>query len=360
MTIQAKVLGIGEEPIQAIDALVFVPMIKPALEREEDILIQVSCCGISWVDILMMCGVYQHKPQLPYTPGLEYSGTILEVGAAAAKRGFQIGDRVFVDCFTTGPRTSGPYQQYGGFASYAIAPVQAVHKIPSRFSFAQGCNFLGNYETAYHALVHCGRLQKGETILIHGATGGTGLAAVQIAKAIGAHVIATGRTLEKLKIVQEHGADQIVVLEGDGERYRFRDSVRVCNGGAGVDVVYDGVAGGVIVDSLRSLRFGGRYLVIGWASTPFIAKKKQRSNMIPSNLILMKGLQAIGCPAVISAQKDPTIRANRLKDLMMWVEAGRIAPYCAKVFPFEQVKEALKERWRGGIVGGVAVRLSSN
>ena len=360
MTIQARVFQIGEDPIVAIDNnLELVPMSRPQLTRAVDILIEVVCSGISWVDVLMMCGVYQHKPILPYTPGLEYSGRILSLGDAAAKKGFRVGDRVLVDCFTAGPRTSGSYQQYGGFASYAIAPVQAVHRIPASFSFAQGSNFLGNYETAYHALVHCGRLHKGETILIHGASGGTGLAAVQIAKAIGAHVIATGRTREKLAVVQKHGADHIVALEGAGDHYLFREEVRACNGGAGVDVVYDGVGGGVIVESLRTLRFGGRYLVIGWASTPFIAKQKQRSNMIPSNLILMKGLQAIGCPAVISAQKDPSIRKQRLQALMQWVEEEKIAPYCAKVFPFEKIKEALKERWRGGIVGGVAVRLPS-
>ena len=174
MEVQACVFAIGEDPIRAIDDnLRLISMNRPALSRSEDILIQVFCSGISWVDVLMMCGVYQHKPQLPYTPGLEYSGTILEIGETASKMGFNIGDRVFVDCFSTGPRTSGPYQRYGGFASYAIAPMQAVHKIPKQFSFAQACNFLGNYETAYHALVHCGGLKKGETILIQPEAGKT-------------------------------------------------------------------------------------------------------------------------------------------------------------------------------------------
>ncbi|MEC7986958.1 MAG: NADPH:quinone oxidoreductase family protein [Myxococcota bacterium] len=360
MSIQANVIAIGDDPIQSIENhLKLVPMVKPRLSTEDDVLIQVACSAISWVDIMMMCGVYQHRPRLPYTPGLEYSGTILEIGSKAKQSGLQIGDRVFVDCFSTGPRTSGSYQQYGGFASYALAPVEAVHTVPPHFSFAQACNFLGNYETAYHALVHCGGLQRGETVLIHGASGGTGLAAVQIAKAIGAHVIATGRHEHKLHIVQEHGADDIVVLEKEGEQYRFRERVRTINQGRGVDVVYDGVAGGVIVESLRSLRFGGRYLVIGWASTPFIAKKQQRSNMIPSNLILMKGLKAIGCPAVISAQKDPRIREQRQRDLMMWVAEKKISPYCAKVYPIEQIQAAMKERWLGGIVGGVAVQISS-
>ena len=359
MSKQVLVTAFGDTPLAAIDNNIQLKeMEPPSLERAEDILIRVSCSAISWVDLMMMCGVYQHKPQLPFTPGLEYSGTIIACGKEAKRTGFQPGDRVFVDCFTTGPRTSGAYQQYGGFASYAIAPMRAVHPLPRSFSFAQACNFLGNYETAYHALVYSAKLQKGDTILIHGASGGTGLAAVHIAKAIGAHVIATGRSAEKLKIVQEQGADDIIVLKEDHEgHYHFKAAVRQLLGGKGIDVVYDGVGGKVITESLRALRFEGCYLVIGWASTPLIAKGAQKTNVIPSNLVLMKGLRVIGSPAVISAQKDPSIRKQRMIDLLHWVEEGKIAPYCAKVYPLSQLKEAFKERLQGGVVGGIAVQL---
>lgn len=359
---QAKVFGFGADPIQTIENQLQVgEMEKPILSEATDILIEVVCSAISWVDLMMMCGVYQHKPRLPYTPGLEYSGRIIDLGEEAKAEGFQLGDRVFVDCFTTGPRTSGVYQKYGGLASYAIAPFQAVNHIPKNFNFAQACNFLGNYETAYHALVYCAGLQKGDSILIHGASGGTGLAAVHIAKAIGAHVIATGRSAKKLEIVQEQGADDIVVLkEDEAGRYHFREAVRGLLNERGVDVVYDGVGGKVITESLRTLRFEGCYLVVGWASTPFIAKEKQRTNLIPSNLVLMKGLRVLGSPAVISAQKDPDIRKKRLKDLLGWVEKGMMKPYCAKIYPVSELKEALKERWNGGVVGGITVQIGED
>lgn len=359
---QIKVLQFGQTPTEAIENhLQLTTMEKPAPTCSEDILIKIVCSSISWVDLMMMCGVYQHKPRLPFTPGLEYSGTIIALGEEAQKAGFQVGDNVFVDCFTTGPRTSGKYQQYGGFASYALAPFKAVHQMPKSFSFAQACNFLGNYETAYHALVYSAKLQKGDSVLIHGASGGTGLAAVHIAKAIGAHVIATGRNLEKLKIVQKQGADDILVLKEDEEgRYHFKDAVRSLLGGKGVDVVYDGVGGKVITESLRTLRFQGKYLVIGWASTPLIAKEKQKTNVIPSNLVLMKSLHVIGSPAVISAQKDPNIRKQRMNDLLGWVNAGKMVPYCTKVYPLTEIKEAFKARLSGDLVGGIAVQISQN
>src|SRR5690606_35964352 len=135
-------------------------------------------------------------------------------------------DRVIVDGFSVGPRSSGEYQRWGGFATWAVAPANALRPLPASFSFDQGCNYLGNYETAYHCLVTRGGLKAGETVLIHGASGSTGLAAVQVAKVVGATVIATGRSADKLATVAGEGADHVVAVQDDGEGGpRFRDEV---------------------------------------------------------------------------------------------------------------------------------------
>ena len=150
-----------------------------------DVVIAIKSAGVPWVDCLMTSGQYQHQPRLPYCPGLEYSGTVVWAGPAVDSTKVKLGDSVFVDCFSVGPRTGGDYQSYGGYASYGVAPQSAIRPIPSQFNFDEACNFAGNYETAYHCLIACGKLQKGETVLIHGASGSTGLAAGQIAKLVG-------------------------------------------------------------------------------------------------------------------------------------------------------------------------------
>ncbi|MBT6490376.1 MAG: zinc-binding dehydrogenase, partial [Deltaproteobacteria bacterium] len=267
----------------------------------------------------------------------------------------------------TGPRSSGPYQSYGGFASYAVAPMDAVYPMPDNFTFDQACNFAGNFETAYHCVVDCGKLQAGETILIHGASGATGLAAVQIAKILGATVIATGRSEDKLKRVKEHGADHTICLKrDDGEPgiKRFRDEVKALTDGKGVDVVYDGVGGDISLETLRCVNFGARFLIVGWASTPLVAKGKggrgaPNANQLPTNLIMMKGLQVMGCPMVISTQKDPSIRPPRVAKLKEWAEAGKITPHVSHVFELENAKDALIARWNGDVLGGCVVRARS-
>jgi NADPH2:quinone reductase len=238
--------------------------------------------------------------------------------------------------------------------------MEAVRRLPAGFSFDQGCNLLGNYETAYHCLVARGKLQVGETVLIHGASGSTGLAAVHVAKLLGATVIATGRSDDKLAIVRAQGADHVIncgSTDGSPGVRRFRDEVKALTGGRGVDVVYDGVGGAISLESLRCMRFGARFLVVGWAATPNVARGKgQRgapnANLLPTNLIMMKGLDVLGCPTVLSTLNDPSIRAPRLDRIMQWVEEGRLHPYISHVFPLDDFKEAMRAKWRGDVVGG--------
>jgi NADPH2:quinone reductase len=307
------------------------------------------------VDLIMTSGQYQHPPKPPYTPGLEYAGVVAWTGSAVTN--VAVGDRVLVDPFTAGPRSSGAYQQWGGFATYAVAPSDAVHRIPGKLSFDQACNLLGNYETAYHCLVVRGRVQAGETVLIHGAAGSTGLAAVHVAKRLGARVIATGRSAEKLAVVQREGADQVIQTS---EEVLLRDQVKPLTAGKGVDVVYDGVGGDISVESLRCVKFGARYLIVGWAATPFVSKGKgergaPNANQLPTNLIMMKGLDVLGCPTVISTVANPSLRAPRLAQILAWADDGTIVPHVSHTFPLAQFKEAMLAKWNNEVVGGAVL-----
>jgi NADPH:quinone reductase len=357
---QVVISELGDAPLEALDRraqLVAMPAPDPRALAPRDVIIAIRSASVGWVDLLMTSGQYQHVPTPPYTPGLEYAGTVAWAGPDA---GFAVGERVLVDGFLAGPRSSGAYRGYGGFASYAVAPAEAVHRIPGALSFDQACNLLGNYETAYHGLVTRGRLQPGETVLIHGASGSTGLAAVHLAKLLGATVIATGRSDAKLAAVAAQGADQVVATRpADGAIgvRAFRDDVKALTGGRGVDVVYDGVGGDTSVESLRCVRFGARYLLIGWAATPLVARGKgQRgaphANVLPTNLILMKGLDVLGCPTVIASVQDPSLRPPRLAQILTWAAAGQLRPHVSHRFPLAEFRAAMHAKWNGDVLGG--------
>ncbi len=356
---------LGESPTDAIDhhlTLIPMPAPDPATLGPKDVLIAVKSASVGWVDLLMTSGQYQHLAKTPYTPGLEYAGVVAWQGPEVAH--VAVGEPVYVDGFLAGPRSLGAYQAYGGFATYAVAPAEAVRRLPPQLSFDQACNLLGNYETAIHCLLTCGKLQAGETVLINGASGSTGLAAVHVAKLVGATVLATGRSDDKLAVVQAQGADHVLncrTEDGSPGVRRFREDVKALTGGRGVDVVYDGVGGDISVESLRCLRFGGRFLIVGWAATPDVARGKgQRGapnvNVLPTNIIMMKGLTVQGCPTVISTLNDPSLRPPRLERLLAWVDSGALRPHVSHVFPLTEFQEAMRAKWRGDVIGGCVVR----
>lgn len=349
------VAELGEDPLDAIEhftSLAHQPAPDPATLGPRDVIVAVKSAAVGWVDLIMTSGQYQHAPKPPYTPGLEYAG---EVAWAGAEAGVTRGASVLVDPFLAGPRSLGNYQAYGGFATYAVAPAEAILPLPGALTFDEACNLLGNYETAYHCLFTRGRLVAGETVLIHGASGSTGLAAVQLAKLAGARVIATGRSPEKLAIVAQHGADHTL------PSIDFAPAVKELTGGRGVDVVYDGVGGDISVESLRCVKFGARFLIVGWASTPFVARGKgQRgapnANQLPTNLIMMKGLDVLGSPTVIATVNDPSLRAPRLAQVLAWAEAGAIRPHVSHTFPLAEYRTAMRAKWNGEVVGGCVLR----
>lgn len=353
---------LAESPLQAIAehmSLEEMAAPDPAQLSPRDVIVGIKSASVGWVDLLMTGGQYQHLPKPPYCPGLEYAGVVEWAGAEV--EGLRRGDAVLVDGFLAGPRSVGDYQAYGGFATYGVAPVEAVRKVPGDLTFDQACNLLGNYETAYHCLVTRGRLRAGETVLVHGASGSTGLAAVHVAKLVGATVIATGRSAAKLAVVKEQGADHVVSCanpDGKPGIRAFREEVKALTGGKGVDVVYDGVGGDISLESLRCVAFGARFLVVGWAATPFVTKGDRGApnpNVLPTNLIMMKSLDVLGCPTVISTVMNPASRAPRLAQVLEWAEAGKIRPHVSHVFPLADFKEAMRAKWNGDVVGGCVV-----
>lgn len=355
---------LGDQPLDAIDnhaSLVAMAAPSPAALTRHDVVVEIRSASVGWVDLLMTSGQYQHPPQPPYTPGLEYAGVVAWSGPDVTD--LAVGDRVLVDPLLAGPRSHGAYQAYGGFATYGVAPREAVHPIPGALTFDQACCLLGNYETAYHCLVVRGRVQRNETVLIHGASGSTGLAAVHVAKRLGATVIATGRSDAKLATVTAQGADHVINTARTNGGRSLRDEVKALTGGKGVDVVYDGVGGDISVESLRCVKFGARYLIVGWAATPFVARGKgQRgapnANQLPTNLIMMKGLDVLGCPTVISTVEDPSLRAPRLAQILAWAAEGAIVPFVSHAFPLAEFASAMHAKWRGEVIGGCVLHPS--
>ncbi|MCO5121495.1 MAG: NADPH:quinone oxidoreductase family protein [Burkholderiaceae bacterium] len=355
---------LGEDPDEALDRFLRIeeqPAPDPARCGPNEVIVRIESSAVSWIDLVMASGQYQHRCHPPYIPGVEYSGIVEWAGSAVDR--FCPGDRVLSDFIAAGPRAKTAYQGAGGFAGYAVLPASALCRIPDGLDFDQAANLLASYETAYHCIIARGRVQAGETVLIHGASGASGLAAVQVCRMLGARVIATGRSDEKLEIVRSHGADHVINTRGDdypsGVR-SFREEVKALTDGRGVDVVYDAVGGDVSLESLRCVAFGARFLIVGWTSTPNVADGKgrrgaPRANQLPTNLIQMKGLTVMGCPAVITVERSPELREPRKALVLQWAAEGRIKPYVSQVFPISRAREALRARWQAGTVGGIAL-----
>lgn len=360
--------SISADPISAVDKLSLEPMDLPDISKLPDdaVIVGVASVAVHWVDLLMMAGQYQHAPPLPYTPGMEYSGKVLQVGKSVEK--VKPGDDIFVDGFRSGPRSyDKSYQCWGGMATFSVAPEVAMLKLPQKFDNHQAASYLGAYETAHHALVKCADIKAGETVLIHGATGTTGLAAVQVASAMGANVIATGGSDDKLAVVatQAFGAGKVISTWNYNSGNKLKDAVQGVV--KGVDVVYDTVGGSKLgQDSLRSLKFGGRYCIVGWTATPFAGggraagADQQSANVLPTNLMMMKGAKVMGCPVAIHTNLDPGIRPPRLASLDKMAEDGLISPHVSHVFPLAEVQEALKAKWGRQVIGGCVLDCSGN
>jgi NADPH:quinone reductase len=292
--------------------------------------VQVAACGLGYVDALVALGRYQVKPPLPHTPGGEVAGQVEAIGAGVG--GFAIGDRVMA---TVG----------GGLAEQALAPASGTVKIPDRMSFAQASGFRVNYLTALHGLRDRAALAPGERLLVLGAAGGVGAAAVQVGKKLGATVIAACSSDEKRAFAREHGADAAVDTEPEG----WRDRLKAACGGKGPNVVFDPVCGPLFEAAFRSLVWGGRHLVVGFAGGPIPALR--------SNLTLMKGAALAGVDVRQFLIFERAKAESHLGELLGWVADGSLVPPVGRTFPLAEFAAALEFALSGKGLGKTVVAL---
>jgi NADPH2:quinone reductase len=285
----------------------------------------VHAAGVNFPDLLIIKGEYQFKPPLPFAPGGEVAGVILEVGSQVTD--FAVGDRVLA---MTG---------WNGYAEEAVVDSYKCMKIPSSMDYPTASGLSMTYGTSYHALVQRGALKAGETLLVHGAAGGVGTAAVEIGKILGAKVIAAGGDDEKLARVQKaYGVDHVVNYRTES----LKDRVKALTSG-GADVIYDPVGGDVFEQSLRCINWEGRLLVIGFASGTIPSAK--------ANLVLLKGCSVVGVFWGAFAARDPEQNRRNFEQLFAWHEAGKLHPLISHTFPLERAAEALNAVKNREVVG---------
>jgi NADPH2:quinone reductase len=278
--------------------------------------VSVKAASVNFPDVLIIQNKYQFKPPLPFSPGSELSGVVKE--AAPDVAGFKPGDKVIA--FTT----------YGAFAEEVKTEASRLVPMPQGMDYPQAAAFLLTYATSDHALRDRGALRAGETLLVLGAAGGVGLAAIEIGKALGARVIACASSEDKLAVCREHGADEGINYAAED----LRERIKALTGGRGVDVVYDPVGGPYSEPAFRSLAWRGRLLVVGFAAGDI--------PRLPLNLALLKGASAVGVFWGDFAKREPEAFAESVRQLGRWYAAGKLRPHVSQTFPLARAADALK------------------
>ncbi|HVR48224.1 MAG TPA: NADPH:quinone oxidoreductase family protein [Pseudorhodoferax sp.] len=281
------------------------------------VLVAVKACGVNFPDTLIIQGQYQFKPDLPFSPGGEVAGIVQAVGAGVTA--FRAGDRVVAA--TT----------WGGYAEEVVAEAARTLPMPEGMDFATAAGFVLTYGTSHHALKDRADLRPGETLLVLGAAGGVGLAAVELGKAMGARVIAAASSVDKLAVCQAHGADELIDYSNEDLRAR----IKAMTDGKGVDVVYDPVGGDYSEPALRSMAWRGRFLVVGFAAG--------RIPSLPLNLPLLKGCAIVGVFWGAFTRNEPQRNAENLQELVRWAAEGRLRPHISARYPLERVADALHD-----------------
>ncbi len=290
-----------------------------------EVAIEVRAAGVNFPDVLLSQGKYQFKPPTPFVPGGEVAGVVSAVGAGVTS--VAVGDRVASTMI------------HGAFAEKVVVPELSVVKLPDAISFEIGAATLLAYATTIHALVDRAHLKSGESLLVLGAAGGVGTAAVEIGKALGARVIAAASTDEKIAFCKERGADDGIVYS----REDLKERAKALSGGKGFDVIYDAVGGPYAEPALRSIAWEGRYLVVGFAAGE-IPK-------IPLNLTLLKGCQIVGVFWGSFAMREPQRNRANCEQLFRWIAAGKLRPHVDGTFPFARAGEALERMARREVRG---------
>ena len=287
----------------------------PAPPGAGEIQVRIEARGVQYVDVLMLAGKYQFRPEPPFIPGSEAAGHVVAVGPDVTE--FAVGDAVM------------SRHTLGAFAELGNAKAALCDKVPAGLTMAQAGVFRGAYTTAYHALLQRGRLKTGEWVLVHGAAGGIGIAAIQVAKAFGAKVVATAGSDEKRQACLEEGADHAIDY-----RSGFVDQVKELTGGRGVDIVYDPIGDKVAEELLRCLAWGGRLLILGFLGGG--------PTNIRSNYLLIKGIDAIGVRIGGLNEADPDLAIANMKALIALAEQGKLRPRISHTFRLDQAAEALQ------------------
>jgi NADPH2:quinone reductase len=291
--------------------------VPPRDPGPSEIRVRLRACAVNFPDILLCAGTYQNKPDFPFSPGLEAVGEIIGRGAAVAE--YQIGDRVMLWC--------GP--DYDGYAEEVTLPAERAYAVPAAMSDVEAAGFMLVYGTAWHGLVDCGNLQAGETVAVHGASGGVGMAAVQLAKALGAAVIGSAGSDEKLAIVTAEGADHVINYRNEDLRQRMKDLTE----DRGVDVAFDTVSGDAFRASLSAIAPEGRILIVGFTSGDHA--------QAPTNIILVKCASVIAVRFGRFALTYPGRTHDNHRRLLALYEAGKLKPYVGRTYPLEQAVDAL-------------------
>lgn len=289
-----------------------------------DIQVRIRARGVQYVDVLMLAGKYQFRPEPPFIPGGEAAGEVVAVGEGVT--GFKPGDRVM------------SRHALGACAELGNAKAALCDLVPDGMSLEQAGVFRGAYTTAYHALLQRGRLAAGEWVLIHGAAGGIGIAAIQVAKLFGAKVIATASGPAKRAACLEEGADHAIEYAGG-----FIDPVKELTGGRGVDIVYDPIGDKVADDSLRCLAWGGRLLILGFLGGG--------PTNIRSNYLLIKGIDAIGVRIGGLNEANPALAIANMKELTRLAGEGKLKPRISHTFRLDQAREALQAVIGRAVIG---------
>lgn len=322
--IQCQVHGLPE-------SLLFVDVQVPSIDASE-VLIQVKACGVNFPDVLIIQNKYQFKPALPFSPGGEVSGVIAAVGENV--KHLKVGDRVIALC------------GWGGFAEYVAVKSSRVFPMPDGLDFIHAAGTLYTYGTSYHALKDRAQLKDGETLLVLGAAGGVGLAAVELGKVMGATVIAAASKEDKLSICKEKGADYVINYSKEELRTRIKEITQ----DKGVDVVYDAVGGSLAESALRSIAWKGRYLVVGFTSGEIPS--------FPANLALLKGASIVGVFWGSFAEREPKQSVQNFAELVAWIKEGKINQHIHKIYSLQQAPQALQDLIDRKVIGKAVVRIS--
>ena len=297
------------------EVLAYHDVADPPPPGAGEIQVRIEARGVQYVDVLMLAGQYQFRPEPPFIPGSEAAGVVVSVGAGVTE--FRVGDQVM------------SRHSLGACAERGNAKAALCDLVPAGMSLEAAGVFRGAYSTAYHALLQRGRMQPGEWVLVHGAAGGIGIAAIQVAKLLGAKVIATASTDDKRSACLEEGADHAIGYQGG-----FIDRVKDFTGGRGVDIVYDPIGAQVTDESLRCLAWCGRLLILGFLGGG--------PTNIRSNYLLIKGIDTIGVRIGGLNEANPELAIANMKALIELAAQGKLRPRISHRFPLAQAAEAMQ------------------